>query len=155
MSCIERCPHFRGKFLSKKEHLGHSKVSLIQRSRDFRVSFKRGSTVYQGTQLPAGGFKQLLVLCMLWVAEPGNEAMQLHNHNRGSSSRHPPPPQIRNDLLYHRHQCQPRGPSAERRWRQCRSPGDRGRWPGSPELRPEVRNTEHIAMNKNGSRIFF
>ena len=33
VSCIERCPHFRGKF---KAHLGHSKVSLIQRSPYFR-----------------------------------------------------------------------------------------------------------------------
>ena len=44
VSCIEMCPHFRGKFLA---HLGHSKVSLVQRCPYFRVSFKRGSTVYR------------------------------------------------------------------------------------------------------------
>ena len=36
MSCIERCPHFRGKFIA---YLGYSKVVLIS-----GVSFKRGST---------------------------------------------------------------------------------------------------------------
>ena len=45
VSCIERCPHFRGKFLFKTAQFGHSKVSLVQRCPYFRVSFKRGSTV--------------------------------------------------------------------------------------------------------------
>ena len=30
VSCIERCPHFRGKFSNKKAYLGHSKVSFIR-----------------------------------------------------------------------------------------------------------------------------
>ena len=47
VSCIERCPHFRGKlFLLRKHILGHSKVSLVQRCPYFRVSFKRGFTAY-------------------------------------------------------------------------------------------------------------
>ena len=36
VSCIERCPHFRGKFTQKKHSLGHSEVSLIMRCLYFR-----------------------------------------------------------------------------------------------------------------------
>ena len=37
VSCIERCPHFRGKICIKKACLGrHSKVFLIQRCPYFR-----------------------------------------------------------------------------------------------------------------------
>ena len=45
VSCIERLPHFRGKFMLGKHtmYLRHSEVSLIQRCPYFRVSFKRGS----------------------------------------------------------------------------------------------------------------
>ena len=36
VSCIERCPHFRGKFTLKKHSSGHSEVSLIMRCLYFR-----------------------------------------------------------------------------------------------------------------------
>ena len=38
-------PSFQGYISIKKAHLGHSKVSLVQRCPYFRASFKRGSTV--------------------------------------------------------------------------------------------------------------
>ena len=47
VSCIERCPHFRGKFLLRKHIWGH-----IAKCPYFRVSFKRGSTVYSDVQDP-------------------------------------------------------------------------------------------------------
>ena len=44
VSCLERRPHFRGKFVFKNACLGHRKVSLIQRGIS-GVSIKRGSTL--------------------------------------------------------------------------------------------------------------
>ena len=42
VSCIERCPHFRGKFIA---YFGHSKSSLLQRCQGVLIS---GVSLFQG-----------------------------------------------------------------------------------------------------------
>ena len=64
VSCIERCPHFRGDFPLRK-HIWdvHSKVSLVQRCLCFGVSFKRGSTVRTTTPCT----KRICKLCSTFI----------------------------------------------------------------------------------------
>ena len=69
MSCIERCPHFTGKF---RAYLGHSNVSLIQRCPYFR------GVLYEGFHcIPFCLYLGFTPLCMCTSTSVGEVSTSL------------------------------------------------------------------------------
>ena len=63
VSCIERCPHFRGKFLLRKHIWDIAKCPQCRGVLISGVSFKRGSTVVDNVAYcPRHSFTQLIAV---------------------------------------------------------------------------------------------